>query len=95
MLSPASRIIRHASSLVVVAMTYLQLAQREYSRSPYSGVNPAAGGRDGPPQSLKYIFGAQELFKISGPYCKLKGGPLNLLVPSTAVWGLGTLASSF
>jgi len=40
-------------------------------------------------------MGAQELWTKFVAYCKMQGAPLNLLVPLTAVWGLGTLNSNF
>ena len=57
MLPPASRIIRHASSLLVVAMTYLQLARRKYSHSPQRRAStPPEGGR-GLPVVKVHIWG--------------------------------------
>jgi len=46
-------------------------------------------------QWLNYKFGGPGTLKNLGPYCKLKGAPLNLLAPLTAVWGLGKLANNF
>jgi len=77
----------------VVNVRYLSTVQTRCSEVQYTAVPKV--GINGFIQWLKYKFGAHGNSEKIGALLYAGGAPFNLLIPVTAVWGLGTLASNF